>query len=228
MMKSTHDSPILVTGAVGAIGRNLTAMLLAKGYKLRALVRREDERADALRRLGAEVVQGDLTDLASMHRAIEGCARIYFGMSVSAVYLEATVNTAAVARHHGVEAFVNMSQMTVTQMSITETTESPQHKLHWLAEQALSWSGLPVVTVRPTVFLEGFFLLFAAASVRDADELALPMGAGQCRAVSPHARAKKLARAAECLVYSLTPSGVLAENTQKIGVSSASCGVKNA
>ena len=105
-----------------------------------------------------------------MHRAIEGCARIYFGMSVSAVYLEATVNTAAVARHHGVEAFVNMSQMTVTQMSITETTESPQHKLHWLAEQALSWSGLPVVTVRPTVFMEGFFLLLAAASVRDADE----------------------------------------------------------
>ena len=87
-MKPTHDSPILVTGAagaVGAIGRNLTAMLLAKGHKVRALVRREDERAGALRRLGAEVVQGDLTDLASMHRAIEGCARIYFGMSVSAV-----------------------------------------------------------------------------------------------------------------------------------------------
>ena len=135
-MKSTHDSPILVTGAagaVGAIGRNLTAMLLGKGHKVRALVRREDERADALRRLGAEVVQGDLTDLASMHRAIEGCARIYFGMLVSAIYLEATVNTATVVRHHGVEAFVNMSQM-----SITETTESPQHKLHWLAEQALS------------------------------------------------------------------------------------------
>src|SRR6516165_7769758 len=80
MMESTHDSRILVTGAagaIGAIGRNLTAMLLAKGHKVRALVRREDERADALRRLGAEVVQGDLTDLASMHRAIEGCARIY-------------------------------------------------------------------------------------------------------------------------------------------------------
>ena len=185
--KSEYDGPILVTGAagaVGAIGRNLTAMLLAKGHKVRALVRREDERAGALRRLGAEVVQGDLTDLASMHRAIEGCARIYFGMSVSAAYLEATVNTAAVARHHGVEALVNMSQMTVTQMSITETTDSPQHKLHWLAEQALSWSGLPVVTVRPTVFLEGFFLLFAAASVRDADELALPLGASKTSPVS--------------------------------------------
>src|ERR1700746_1248060 len=79
MMKTTHDSPILVTGAagaIGAIGRNLTAMLLAKGHKGRALVRREDQRADALRRLRAYVVQGDLTDLASMHRAIEGCARI--------------------------------------------------------------------------------------------------------------------------------------------------------
>src|SRR5262245_39141831 len=85
-MKSTHNSPILVTGAagaIGAIGRNLTAMLLAKGHNVRALVRREDERADALCRLGAEVVQGDLTDLASMHRAIEGCARIYGAGSTS-------------------------------------------------------------------------------------------------------------------------------------------------
>jgi uncharacterized protein YbjT (DUF2867 family) len=112
--QSLHASSILVTGAagaVGSIGRNVTEMLLAKGYRVRALVRREDQRAAALRRLGAEVIQGDLTDLTAMHRAIEGCARIYFGMSVSADYLTATVNTAAVARHHGVEAFVNMSQM---------------------------------------------------------------------------------------------------------------------
>src|SRR6476469_5925033 len=185
--QSSHASPILVTGAagaVGSIGRNLTEMLLAKGHKVRALVRREDERAEVLRQFGAEVMQGDLTDLTAMLRAIEGCARIYFGMSVSADYLTATVNTAAVARHHGVEAFVNMSQMTVTQMSITETTESPQHKLHWLSEQALSWSGLPVVTVRPTVFLEGFFLQLAAPGVRASDELALPLGGGKTSPIS--------------------------------------------
>jgi uncharacterized protein YbjT (DUF2867 family) len=183
----SSGSPILVTGAagdVGAIGRRLTAMLRAKGHRVRALVRREDERAEGLRQLGAEVVQGDLTDLASVHRAIEGCARIYFGMSISAGYLEAAVNVAAVARHQGVEAFVNMSQMTVTQMSITETTDSPQHKLHWLAEQALAWSGLPVVTVRPTVFLEGFFLRLAAAGVRDQDELALPLGSSRTSPIS--------------------------------------------
>ena len=178
-MSTSNDSPILVTGAageIGSIGRHLTAMLIAKGHKVRAMVRREDERAEALRQLGAEIVIGDLTDLQSVHRAIKGCKRIYFSMSVSAAYLEATVNFAAVARHHGVEAIVNMSQMTVTGMSITETTDSPQHKLHWLAEQALTWSGLPVVTVRPTAFMESFFLRLAVNGVRETDELVLPLG----------------------------------------------------
>jgi uncharacterized protein YbjT (DUF2867 family) len=205
MTPEGHNArPILVTGAagaVGSIGRNLTEMLIAKGRRVRALVRRADKRAEALRQLGAEVMQGDLTDLTAMHRAIEGCARIYFGMSVSSDYLTATINTAAVARNHGVEAFVNMSQMTVTQMSITETTNSPQHKLHWLAEQALSWSGLPVITMRPTVFLEGFFLLLAAPSVRDADELALPMGGGKTSPIS----AVDVARAVSVVLDDPTP-----------------------
>jgi uncharacterized protein YbjT (DUF2867 family) len=52
--QSSHASPILVTGAVGSIGRNLTEMLLAKGHDVRALVRREDGRAEVLRQLGAE------------------------------------------------------------------------------------------------------------------------------------------------------------------------------
>src|ERR1700738_5001826 len=185
--KHKHDNPILVSGAAGAVGgvgRCLTEFLLAEGYNVRALVRREDQRAAALRRIGAEVIVGDLTDLTSMHRAIEGCGRIYFGMSVSPAYLEATINTAAVARHHGVEAFVNMSQMTVSQMSISETTDSPQHKLHWLSEQALSWSGLPVVTVRPTVFLEGFFLQLVAPGVQTSDTLALPFGGGKTSPIS--------------------------------------------
>jgi len=178
-MTTSNESPILVTGAageIGSIGRHLTAMLIARGHKVRAMVRREDERAELLRQLGAEVVVGDLTSLHDVHRVIEGCKRVYFSMSVSAAYLEATVNFAAVARHHGVEVFVNMSQMTVTGMSITETTNSPQHKLHWLAEQALEWSGLPVVTVRPTAFMEGFFLRLAENAVHENDELLLPLG----------------------------------------------------
>jgi uncharacterized protein YbjT (DUF2867 family) len=104
---------------------------------------------------------------------------MYFGMSVSDTYLAATVNTAAVAKHHGVKAFINMSQMTLSQMSITETTTSPQQKLQWLAEQALNWSGLPVVHVRPTVLMEGFFLILTSDSVRESNQIRLPFGDGK-------------------------------------------------
>src|SRR4030088_2928654 len=180
-------NPILVTGAagrVGAVGRTVTELLLRQGKAVRAMVRKEDERAQALRDMGAEVVVGDLLDLDSMHRVIAGCETMYFGMSVSADYLAATVNVAAVAKHHGVKAFINMSQMTLSQMSITETTASPQHKLQWLSEQALNWSGLPVVHVRPTVFLEGFFLTFTSDSVRESNQIRLPFGEGKTSPVA--------------------------------------------
>ena len=180
-------NPILVTGAagrVGAVGRTVVELLLKQGKAVRAMVRKEDERARALRDMGAEVVAGDLLDLESMHRAIGGCESMYFGMSVSDEYLAATVNVAAVAKHHGVKAFINMSQMTLAQMSITETTASPQHKLHWLAEQALNWSGLPVIHVRPTVLLEGFFLILTPDSVRQSNQIRLPFGEGKTSPVA--------------------------------------------
>ncbi|HEY5777838.1 MAG TPA: NAD(P)H-binding protein, partial [Terrimicrobiaceae bacterium] len=132
---------------------------------------------------GAEVVVGDLLEPADVYRVVNGCRRIYFGMSVSAGYLEATVTMAAVAREVGVNALVNMSQMTVSQMSIQNTTPSPQQRQHWLGEQVLTWSGLPVVTIRPTMFLESFLPL-AAPSVRDRGRIELPFGRGKTSPVA--------------------------------------------
>jgi uncharacterized protein YbjT (DUF2867 family) len=148
------------------------------------MVRTEDARAQALREMGAEVVAGDLRDLDSLHRAIAGCETMYFGMSISDANLAATVNTAAVAKDHGIKALINMSQMTVSQMSTTETTASPQHKLQWLSEQALNWSGLPVVHGRPTIFLEGFFLTLTPESVRQSNQITLPFGDGKTSPVA--------------------------------------------
>src|SRR5262245_9007419 len=197
-------APILVTGAagrVGGIGRTITALLLKQGKAVRAMVRNEDQRAQVLRQMGAEVVVGDLLDLDSMHRLIAGCETMYFGMSVSDAYLAATVNAAAVAKYHGVKAFINMSQMTLALMSITETTPSPQHKLHWLAEQSLNWSGLPVVHVRPTVLLEGFFLIFTPEAVRESDQIRLPFGEGKTSPVA----VKDVARVVAALLANPQP-----------------------
>jgi uncharacterized protein YbjT (DUF2867 family) len=180
------DRSILVTGAggqLGGVGRTVAGLLLDRGFPVRAMVRREDDRAAALRAAGAEVVTGDLLEPADVHRVVSGCGRVYFGMSVSAGYLEATVTLAAVAREAGVDALVNMSQMTVSQMSIQNTTPSPQQR-QWLSEQVLAWSGLPVVTIRPTVFLEGFFLPLTSPSVRDRSRIELPFGRGKTSPVA--------------------------------------------
>ena len=79
------DRPILVTGAagqVGGVGFKIVELLRERGAPVRAMVRRFDARSEALAKLGAEVVKGDLTDLQDVNRVMEGCRRLYFGMSV--------------------------------------------------------------------------------------------------------------------------------------------------
>jgi uncharacterized protein YbjT (DUF2867 family) len=111
---------------------------------------------------------------------------MYFGMSVSPTYLEATVIAAAAACERGdLEAFVNISQMTVSQMSLRNMTDSRQQRQHWLAEQVLGWSALPVVQIRPTVFLEHFFFsAWAAASIAEDGTIRLPFGSGRTSPVA--------------------------------------------
>lgn len=184
MARSQRERSLtLVTGAAGTtggVGGMVTRSLLARGVPVRAFVRREDARADALRDAGAEVVVGDLTRTGDIARALETCRRMFFTMSVSSQYLEATAAVAAAAREHGhLEILVNMSQMTVSQMDLTSTVESNQQRLHWLGEQVLNWSGLPVVHVRPTVFMENpLFAVVAAKSIRGENEIRLPFGSG--------------------------------------------------
>ena len=156
-------------------------LLLDGGRPVRAMVHRDDDRADALRELGADVVVGDLTNPQDVANAMAGVDRMFFNMSVSPDYLTATSIVCAVALEAApVEVIVNMSQMTVSQMTLTSTSESQQHRLHWLAEHIMNWSGVPVVHVRPTVFMENpLFTMLAARSVRERGVLVLPFGSGR-------------------------------------------------
>src|SRR5204862_6332778 len=127
------NGSILVTGAagqLGAVGRTVTGLLLDRGLPVRAMVRREDDRAAALRAAGAEVVVGDLLEPADVYRVVRGCRRVYFRMSVSAGYLEATVGVAAVARAVGGGGLVHVSQMAVSRVGMQHTTPSRQRPQH--------------------------------------------------------------------------------------------------
>jgi NAD(P)H dehydrogenase (quinone) len=192
----SERNPILITGAAGAIGsvsRDMVGMLLEQGHPVRAFVRRDDERAQALRQAGAEVFVGDLLDIADVTAALKGVRRIYFSMSLSPYYTDAVALMAAAARAQGdIEVFVNISEyeqsfMTVEKMTAPEderrawlgglvTQWSPQQRAHWVAERMLEWSGLPTVNVRAAFFVENPILTWLALGSLADGELRLPFG----------------------------------------------------
>ncbi len=184
----SNNTPILVTGAagnVGSVGRDVVKVLRERDLQVRALVHRFDERSQELSEMGAELVVADLTNGADVVRALRGCKRMYFGMSISPPYLQATaIAAAAVKEIPDFEILVNISQMTVSQMTLTEMTESPQQQQHWLDEQVLNWSGVPVAHVRSTIFLEPFFSSVAASSIAKDGTIRLPFGSARTSPIS--------------------------------------------
>jgi uncharacterized protein YbjT (DUF2867 family) len=176
---------VLISGA-GGVGRTVFEYLRAQDVPVRFMVRSEDERAAELRKLGAEVVIGDLTRPETVAAALQGVARMYFAMPVSPDHLLAATVVASVAREYGqLDALVDLSQMTVSQMTATSTSESHQQRLHWLAEQVFDWSGLPVVHIRPTSFLDNpLFTSLAARTIQENGTIALPFGTGRTSPVA--------------------------------------------
>jgi uncharacterized protein YbjT (DUF2867 family) len=180
---------ILVTGAgggIGGVGRKVVALLRERGLNVRAMAHHDDDRADALRALGADVVVGDLTRPADVATALDSVQRMFFSMSLSPSYLEAVATVATVARAVGdLDALVAMSQMTVSQMDALSMSESHHQRLHWLSEQVLNWSGLPVVHLRPTLFLDNpLFTTVAAGSIASSGTIRLPFGTGRTSPVA--------------------------------------------
>jgi uncharacterized protein YbjT (DUF2867 family) len=166
----------LVTGAggmVGATGNHAARQLLARKLPVRAFVHRADARAEQLKALGAEIVVGDLRDIETVRRALRGVRRAYFTYPIVDGLLEATTVFAAAGRETGLEAMVNMSQITAR-----PDHPSPAARQHWLAERILDWSGIAVTHLRPPFFLENL-LFFAAETIGSESKIYLPFGKGR-------------------------------------------------
>jgi NAD(P)H dehydrogenase (quinone) len=140
---------ILVTGATGDTGRPTVAELLEKGLAVRALVHREDARSKALADLGAEVVQGDVTRLSDVRRALQGVDRAYFCFPIVEGLVESAVIFAQAAKEQNVEHIVNLSHKQSSPNARSKVTQN-----HWLSEQVFDWSGIPMTHLRVTFFAE--------------------------------------------------------------------------
>ena len=153
------DMQFLITGATGATGGAAAEQLLEQGRRVRAFVHRSDERAENLRKRGADIVVGDLLDFDAVRAALKNVDRAYFVYPIRPGLVQATAQFAQAAREAGIEAIVNMSQV-----SARSDAKSHSARDHWLAEQVLDWSGLNVTHIRPTYFAE--WLLYLAPMIR--------------------------------------------------------------
>ncbi|WP_458317620.1 NmrA family NAD(P)-binding protein [Mycolicibacterium brisbanense] len=141
------DKLFLITGATGNTGAHTVRLLRERGQRVRALVHSVDQRADRLRELGAEVVQGDLLDFPSVSAATAGVSAAYFNYPVAPGLIEATANFVQAASEAGVRSVVNMSQI-----SARREAKSNAARHHWLAERLLDRSALITTHLRPTFF----------------------------------------------------------------------------
>jgi NAD(P)H dehydrogenase (quinone) len=148
-MGADTEKPILVTGATGRTGGHAVRFLLQRGLPVRALVHRPDERAESLAAAGADVMVGDLLDLAAVSVATRRVRSAYFVYPIRPGLVEAAAVFAQVAAENGVQALVSMSQI-----SARRDAASDAARQHWLAERVFDAFPVPVTHLRPTFFAE--------------------------------------------------------------------------
>ncbi|MET7729848.1 SDR family oxidoreductase [Streptomyces sp. NPDC005402] len=148
----------LVTGATGYIGGRLVPELLSAGHRVRCLARSPDRLRDHPWADRAEVVAGDVTDAASVARALDGVDVAYYlvhAMS-SGKGFEETDRTAArifaeQARIAGVRRIVHLSGLTPA--GVPEDELSPHLRSRAEVARILLDSGVPATVLRAAVVI---------------------------------------------------------------------------
>ncbi|MBC8069484.1 MAG: NmrA family NAD(P)-binding protein [Deltaproteobacteria bacterium] len=142
----------LVTGATGKTGAVVVAELLKRAMPVRALVHREDERADRLRGLGAEVVVAQMHDHDQLARALTDVKQAYYVPLLSPHSLHAAMAFAVAARNARIDAVVQMSQWLSHPAHPSVMTRET-----WLIDRAFAMiPNLAHVIVNPGMFADNF------------------------------------------------------------------------
>jgi NAD(P)H dehydrogenase (quinone) len=165
---------VLITDATGDTGRVAVRESIKRGLDVRAMVHGKDARSEALAKLGAEVVEGDLLDIDTIREGMEGIDAAYLVYPVQPGLLDAAVNFAQAAKEAGVSAAVNLSQRSADRHS-----KSLSCKESFIAEQVLNWSGLAVTHLRPTYFLEWLLYPWQLPLFVEKGIIRLPVGKGR-------------------------------------------------
>ena len=167
---------VFVTGGTGFIGGHVVRKLRERGDEVRALVR-SPEKGAALAELGAELIEGDLSDDAAIARGLEGCDAAIHGAAVYEVGIPesqhramyeanvlgtervlkaaATAKTPKIVYVSTVAAFGNTHGEVVDETyehpgkEFTSYYEQTKYEAHQVAKRLIADEGVPCVIVQP-------------------------------------------------------------------------------
>ncbi len=161
---------ILITGATGHSGSEVSRQLAAAGVPFRALIRNPDK-AEALKALNAEIVVGDIADRAFLPRALSGVDKAFLVMpnDEEQMILEKQFTDAAATA--GVQHLVYLSSLE----SVPES-KNPITQNHVAVQNHIRESGMGWTIIRPTFFNQNFETY--APRIREARQIVMPAGHG--------------------------------------------------
>jgi uncharacterized protein YbjT (DUF2867 family) len=145
---------ILVTGGSGFVGGHVVHELRGRDLPVRCLVR-DPRTGSRLAALGCELLQGDMTDPASLRRAVEGADAVVHLVAIrqgrerdfQRIMVDGTRDLLTAAKDAGVGRFVHMSAL-----GTSEETKNlvPYYRAKWEMEGLVRASGIPYVIFRPS------------------------------------------------------------------------------
>lgn len=151
-----NDRIVLIAGATGQQGGASTRHLLEDGWRVRAMTRDASKpAAQALSQMGAEVVEADMEDRASLDRVMQGVYGVHSVQNfwLPGVGFEGEVsqgkNVADAARAAGVQHFVYSSVG-----GAERNSGIPHFESKWIIEEHIRESGLPATILRPVFFMD--------------------------------------------------------------------------
>ena len=160
---------ILITGATGNIGRELTSLLARRGIPFRAMVRNPDQEKALTSLPGVDVVAGDFNNPATIASALDGIERAFLLTPSSEQAEGQQLRFVEQARKAGVRHLVKLSQLSAD-------VHSPVRFLryHAVVEQAIRDSGLDFTFLRPNLFMQG--LLSFRQTIARSGQFYAPIG----------------------------------------------------
>ena len=165
---------ILVTGATGTVGSEVTQQLVEAGQRPRLFVRNLSKAARW--REQAELFQGDLAEPAVLERAMKGIEKVFLLASGTNQVVEES-NVVEAAKKARVKHIVKLSVIGAEHQAILI------QKWHRQGEQKIEASGIPHTFLRPGNFMSN--TLMSADSIKREGAFYLPAGNGKIAPIAP-------------------------------------------